>query len=158
MIRGAAIAVVLTALSGCAVAVQARGTVAPGQDGRPWIQAINGKERPLMAGRHHVLHHLDGEFVRLEGTLRRGAIEVERLSVEEGRSGMPVYLGFCRVDRDGGVYVDDPSGSITHRVVGPLIDELADAAGEPVLVEGFVVGRLTVEAMRVTVIRPKEHR
>lgn len=136
-------------LAGCTFAVAARGPIHMGEDGRPVITGTNGKSRPLTVPTRSPLNHLDGQFVELEGTLRKGAIEVESYDIEEGRSGFPVYMGRVRIDQDGFVWIDDPQSGAMYRMDGGEEDAVADLVGKQALVEGVVVGAMAIRPMVV---------
>jgi len=142
-------ALVATWATGCTFAVSARGPVSMGADGRPVITGTNGKSRPLTVPARSVLNHLDGQFVELEGTLRKGAIDVETYDIEEGRSGFPVYTGRVRIDADGFVWLDDPQTGAMYRMDGGEEDSVAELVGKRALVEGVVVGAMAVRPMVV---------
>ncbi len=149
--RGGWLAIAL-ALQGCAIAVQARGPVTPGPTG-PVITGLNGKSRVLDPGAHAVLRALDGHLVELEGILRKGVVHVTEADIEEGPLGLPVFVGRVRVDPRGDVWVDDGTTGASYRITGELDDAVAEVAGEVVVVEGIVAGRMGVQAMGVRVVR-----
>lgn len=136
-------------LSGCALAVQARGPVSVGADGRPVITGTNGKSRPLTVPTRSPLRHLDGQLVELEGILRKGAIEVTTFDIEEGRSGLPAYTGRVRIDGEGYVWLDDGQTGAMYRMDGGLEDDVAALVGQDALVEGVVVGAMAIRPMVV---------
>lgn len=146
-----AILLVLCVLSGCAYAVQARGPVAAGADGRPWITASNGKARALDVGADTLLPALDGHLVELTGVLRKGVIEVQDYEIEEGVLGLPVFVGYARVDGEGFVWVDDPRSGARYQVLGDEEETVAAAAGRRVVVEGVMEGMMGVRVLRVVV-------
>jgi hypothetical protein len=137
---------VLLLLQGCLVPVMATGTLEAHPDA-VWIRASNDKARPLKLDEASApLARADGLLVELEGTLRHGAIDVERWRIVEGPHGMQAWVGRVVVDPTGRLALEVPDNG-TWRLRGPLLDALGGAEGGIVLVEGMVDGPMTIQAL-----------
>lgn len=110
------------------------------------LAASSGRTRALrLDGDEVALRWADGLLVEVEGTLRRGDIDVDRWTIVEGPHGLSAFVGRLRADRSG-LWLDRDGGEAALR----LDDSLApapDAVGRLVLVEGAVDGPYAVRAL-----------
>lgn len=126
---------VLLLAQGCTYTVRATGLVST-VEGALTIQGSNGKSRPLLAeGDAAALHWLDGLLVDLDGTLRKGVIEVASWRITEGPHGLSAWTGIVvKTPRGYALDVHDQGGRLTLGRSASLEAHL----GRPVLIEGLV--------------------
>lgn len=141
-------------LGGCAgLAVQGRGLVRVEGD-VVTLAASSGRTRALrLDGDEVVLRAAEGLLVEVEGTLRRGDIDVDRWTIVEGPHGLAAFVGRLRADGSG-LWLDRGAGDAALR----LDDSLApapDAVGRLVLVEGAVDGPYAVRALAWRVLEAR---
>ena len=113
------------------------------------ITGTNGRVREVRAvGPAAPLAKAEGLLVTLEGTWRRGAIDVDTWRIEEGPHGMPAYVGRAQWQGDDLVLrrLDE---SETIVLWGEISDVLEEETGRLVLVEGVVVGPYEIEVTDV---------
>ncbi|MCB9663546.1 MAG: hypothetical protein H6732_05520 [Alphaproteobacteria bacterium] len=138
-----ACAALLTA--SCTLPVTASGLLAE-RGPETWIEAPSGKARPLSGAEVERLRHLAGLVVDVEGTLRRGAIEVESWSILQGPLGFEAHVGLVDAGVSGVVLREVGTGKVLG-LHGDPAEALWDEVGQWVLVEGIVDGPLRVRVM-----------
>lgn len=135
----------LLGLSGCALPVSATGSVSM-RGPETWISATSGEERMLVGDEVELLQYLTGLDVVLEGTLRRGAIEVGSWTVYQGPLGFEAHVGLIEAGMGGPVLREARSGQLLG-LHGDPAEDLWDEQGRWVLVEGIVDGPLRLRVM-----------
>jgi hypothetical protein len=110
------------------------------------ITSSTGVVRPLaLEPGSGPLAYLDGHLVKLEGTWRRGHIEVGDWRVMEGLHGLPVWVGVVRAGPRLSLFV--PDSGVTYNLDQDASSELAGWVGRTVLVEGYVEGGVGIRVM-----------
>ncbi len=151
--RGAGVALLL-GMQACTYAVTAKGRLETMDDGSTRIGSSNGESREVrLVGEAVPLLRAGGMLVEIEGTLRRGAIDVEAWRIVEGPRGLAAYVGRLLAD-DKRVWLElrDGAGAVTvHLGIAPLPQ---GALGSLVVVEGPARGPAELQAVSVTVLEP----
>jgi hypothetical protein len=110
-------------------------------DGGAYVLRLSDGTEPL--------GYLDGHIVQVAGRRVGRKVKVERWSIVEGLSGMPVYVGIVRRQGEGVALIDRQTGE-TWGLDPTASATLASWIGKVVLVEGYATGpsQLTTTAWR----------
>ena len=140
-------------LLGCGLHAEVAGVVRVSDGSRVHVDALSGESYRLsLSGDAAWLHDLEGSSVWVQGTRLGQKIWVGEWRVVTGADGSAPYLGWLRrhganlvlSDRNSGAeYVFDPSSFAV----------LEEAAGQVVLVTGFVVGPHTLRVVDWRVVQ-----
>ncbi len=146
--------VLLLALQACTYVVTAKGRLETLDDGSTRIGSSNGESREVrLVGEAAVLARAGGMLVEIDGTLRRGAIDVEAWRIVEGPRGLAAYVGrLLANEKRVWLELRDGAGAVTvHLGIAPLPE---GALGSLVVVEGAARGPAELQAVSVTVLEP----
>lgn len=143
--RAAHLAILLT--SACAFPVRATGLIRwTGEE--VLIAGSNGVSRPIhQTPTSQPLRYADGLLVSLDGTWRKGGIEVGTWHVDEGPTGLSSWVGTVVRSGADGIVLVPREGGPSLGLTGMMVPAMRGEVGELVFVEGLIDGPMRVQVL-----------